>query len=111
MQKQYRLKGERNFKIVFKRGISVSGRHLVLLTMRSRNAEITKFGLTVGKKVGNAVKRNLVKRRLRSIITELLPDIRQGYIYVLIAKGGVDTVLYRDLYAEVKKLFGRVNYQ
>ena len=67
-----------------------------------------KFGLTVGKKVGNAVKRNLVKRRLRSIITDLLPGIRPGYSYVIVAKSGVDAIPYAELYEECANLFGRV---
>jgi ribonuclease P protein component len=110
MQKKYRLKGERSFKVVYKRGKSVSSVHLVIVCLKSKQSEYTKFGLSVGKKVGKAVTRNLVKRRLRSILTELLPTIRKGYSYIIVARSGIEKVGYFDLFSETRDLFGRVKY-
>ena len=52
-----------------------------------------RFGITVTKKIGNAVARNLIKRRFRAAIREVAPDAaRAGHAYVLIARpGAADT--------------------
>jgi ribonuclease P protein component len=50
-----------------------------------------RFGLTASKKTGNAVTRNRIRRRLRALAQELLPQYGQsGYDYVMI--GRVHTV-------------------
>ncbi len=46
-------------------------------------------GFTASKRVGNAVRRNRAKRRLRALAREVLPvHGRSGWAYVLIAKAG-----------------------
>lgn len=46
-----------------------------------------RYGLVVTKKMGNAVVRNRIKRRLRTCIKSLLPLYgRPGYDYVLVAR-------------------------
>lgn len=50
-------------------------------------AETIRFGLTVTKKIGNAVKRNRARRRLRAAAQSRLPSLgRPGWDYVLIAR-------------------------
>ena len=78
------------------------------MVLKSKYPTCTKFGLSVGKKVGNAVVRNLVKRRLRAIVTELLPDIKKGYSYVLVARSGIQDAPFQSLRRDVCDLFGRV---
>jgi len=46
-----------------------------------------RYGITVTKKIGNATKRNKVKRRIRHLIKDFLPKYgKNGYDYVFIAK-------------------------
>lgn len=64
-----------DYKLVFERGRSVSD-GLLRLTAAARadgdaDAGGTRYGLSVSKRVGNAVTRNLVKRRLRMLLQEL----------------------------------------
>jgi ribonuclease P protein component len=58
-----------------------------------------RFGLTVSKRVSKlAVKRNLIKRRLRAIAQEVLPDYAaQNLDIVLIARGNPETKDYDSL--------------
>ncbi|KRL05873.1 hypothetical protein FD46_GL000633 [Liquorilactobacillus oeni DSM 19972] len=44
------------------------------------------MGISVGKKIGNAVARNWVKRRIRQTLTELKPKIRQEIDFIVIAR-------------------------
>ena len=46
-----------------------------------------RYGVTATKKIGNAIKRNKAKRRIRNLVKDLLPKYRKnGYDYVFIAK-------------------------
>ncbi len=55
-----------------------------------------KVGFTASKKVGNAVKRNLAKRRLRALFYELCEDMASGS-YVFVAKKQIDEADYKAL--------------
>ena len=47
----------------------------------------SRLGITASKKIGNAVARNLARRRLRALAQEVLrPQAEQGVDYVLIAR-------------------------
>ena len=47
----------------------------------------TRLGLTVNRKLGNAVQRNRVKRMMREAYRAHLADIRDGYLIVIAARG------------------------
>ena len=48
-----------------------------------------RVGISVGKKIGNAVARNWVKRRIRQSLTELKPQLKQDCDFIVIARPGV----------------------
>ncbi len=81
MQKQYRLCRNRQFSYVYRRGMRASCKDITLIYARNHYKRV---GFSVSKKVGGAVVRNLVKRRLRECIRPLLPDLKNGF-YVVIA--------------------------
>jgi ribonuclease P protein component len=69
-----------------------------------------RFGFTVSKKVGGAVVRNRVRRRLRSLVAALDPArLRQDFDYVLIARPGAEQRGYRELQADLDQALDRVH--
>ena len=60
------LKGNRSFRRMYAKGKSAASSSLALYCRRNGSSE-NRLGLTVGTKVGKAVRRNLVRRRLREI--------------------------------------------
>lgn len=54
--------------------------------IRKSNFVYPRFGIAVGKKIGNAVQRNLQKRRLRMILTNQKKEFANGYDYIIIMK-------------------------
>jgi ribonuclease P protein component len=59
----------------------------VLQAFDRREDGPVRVGFTVSKKVGNAVERNRVRRRLREVVRLAPPDrMRPGYDYVLIGR-------------------------
>ncbi len=73
------------FRYVYSRGISVSNRLLVLYK-RENNSAINYLGVTVSKKVGNAVTRNRVKRLIKESYRLTEKNIAAGYDLVVVAR-------------------------
>lgn len=59
----------------------------MLARKNEENGEGIRLGLTVTKKIGNAVRRNRIRRRLREAARQILPQYGSaGCDYVLIAR-------------------------
>ena len=73
------------------RGLRIARPGFVLLA-RVNDSERIRFGITVTKKIGNAVVRNRMKRRFRELLRDLLPaEGLAGHDHVLIGReGGVE---------------------
>ena len=74
-----------------------------------KNDNIPHFGFTITKKIGSAILRNKIKRRLKSIIRDLL-KYRDKYFdlsfnYILICKKEIVKVSYDDLENELMDNF------
>lgn len=61
----------------------------------------SRLGLSVSKRIGPAVVRNLVKRRFREIFREMSSEFSTGLDVVIIARRGVDDVPFADLKQQV----------
>ena len=83
MRKDQSLRKTKDFAAVRREGRSWPDRLLVLAARRN-GLEVSRFGFTVGKRVGNAVVRNKVKRRLREAAR--LAEICVGWDVVVIAR-------------------------
>jgi ribonuclease P protein component len=73
-------------------------------------AEIPRFGFTVSKRVGNAVERNRIRRRLKAAVRDvLLERARQDYDYVLIARRPALDASYAALVSDLAEALKRVH--
>ena len=94
------------------RRLYAKGKHVVFpsvaLYARPNHSPRSRLGLTVGVKVGNAVRRNKVRRRLREIYRLHSPAVARGWDIVIVARvraaGAPYAVLERDFLKLADKL-------
>jgi len=59
---------------------------LLVLILQAGNDPDSRFAVTAGKSIGNAVQRNRAKRLLRESLREVITDFPPGYRGILIAR-------------------------
>lgn len=89
MRKSYRVKSERDFQKVFENGKSYANRQFVVYVLEKPEQLHFRVGISVGKKIGNAVARNWVKRRIRQALTDLKPQLKRDCDFIIIARSSV----------------------
>ena len=82
---------------------------VLLVRPRDDGDPAMRVGFTVTKKIGNAVVRNRMKRRFRSLVRELLPEAGvAGADHVLIGRAGGVERDFGELRRELGKALGKV---
>lgn len=102
MQKQYRLNNKKVFRYLYSRGKSVASRHMVLIWAPSKYP--LRVGFVVSKKIGKAVVRNKVRRRMRESFRSVLDRVAPNANYIVLARAGIDTLTYQQLHAAMLQL-------
>lgn len=75
------------------------------------DANGARFGFTVTKKLGGAVDRNRIRRRLKAAIDELAPRLAlPGHDYVLIARAAARERAFTDVKKDLERAFQRVHH-
>ncbi|HVJ70915.1 MAG TPA: ribonuclease P protein component [Sphingomicrobium sp.] len=82
---------------------------VLLVRPRGDDDPTMRIGITVTKKIGNAVVRNRMKRRFRALARETLPELGiAGADHVLIGRAGGVERDYSNLAAELKRALKKV---
>ncbi|MFO7814901.1 MAG: ribonuclease P protein component [Halanaerobiales bacterium] len=99
------LKKKNDFNKVFNRGKSTASRYFVLYWYPNKN-EINRYGFSISKRIGKAVVRNKLKRRLKEIIRKLLEDSSlKGYDVIIIARNPVNNLNFYGIKEDLTGLF------
>lgn len=94
------IKKNEHFQMIFERGHSMYGKYLVVYFLQNDLA-VCRFGFCVGKKIGNAVIRNRVKRLFREAVRQLPTYQMKSLDILLVAK---QAILKADLSDIIKEL-------
>ncbi|MBE3550073.1 MAG: ribonuclease P protein component [Brockia lithotrophica] len=106
LSRKDRLRKNEDFERVITGGKSVADPRLVVYYER-RDDGGRAVGVSVGRRLGDAVLRNRYKRRLREILRRALPHIRPGYnLVVLLRRGGIGAE-FSELEASLLRLLKR----
>ncbi|MGD9818368.1 MAG: ribonuclease P protein component [Desulfomonilaceae bacterium] len=104
--RSYRLRKSDEFEVVMGRGSLRQTSHFKIRALRNAYG-LSRLGLVVGKRVGNACVRNLVKRRLREYFRLNRLKLLQGVDFVIIAKVGSGSITSGDVNKELDSIFSR----
>ena len=86
MEKIIPICENRDYRRIYSRGKSLVTPQIVIYIFKNRLSQ-KRVGITTGKKIGNAVKRNRARRIIREAVRTLLPDMKEGFDIILVARG------------------------
>lgn len=90
------LKSNRSFRRLYSRGKSVVTPYFVVYVRKNKGPK-SRLGVSASVKLGNAVRRNRVRRRLRELYRIHEEELRPGYDVILVART-------RGIFAKFSKL-------
>jgi ribonuclease P protein component len=86
MKKRYRIKKNSEIDAIFKQKKVKGDSFFSVYQIDDTNELEFKYAISIGKKYGNAVSRNLAKRRIRMIILSLKKDFSKNKRFVVVVK-------------------------
>lgn len=113
--KDERIRKKKDYLAVYQQGLRSHSRHFTVIVHRNSSAK-RRLGITVGKKVGNAVKRNRLKRSLREFFRlhkEQFPPARDIVImarWTKGARGDMPVLSYQNLRQELQSLLQKISH-
>ena len=106
MQKRQRLTGSKRFTQIHVEGSSAANRLLVIRYL-ANGSEGSRFGFLVNKRIGNAIVRNRVKRRLRELVRN--NRVKAGWDALIIVRRSAGAAKYQELKNATDNLLQRAN--
>ncbi|WEV45095.1 ribonuclease P protein component [Streptococcaceae bacterium ESL0687] len=107
MKKSYRIKSSQDFQRILGKRNSFANKKFVIYKDDAQKDNF-RVGISVGKKLGNAVARNRVKRLIRHALMEFSPNI-QDFDFLVIARAGAEDLNFVDLKKNLKHALKHAN--
>ena len=109
LNKKNRLKKRREYNFIYKKGQSYYTKHLSLYIMKTKNID-SKFGFSIGSKVGNSVVRHRIKRIMSEIIRQKINLLPKNN-YVFVAKSGCEKNTFEEMKKNIELLLKKANIE
>lgn len=106
MKKKNRVKKHEEFQKVIHGGKKSTNHSFVLYVMKKKEEE-GRIGITLSKKMGNAVKRNLIKRQVRMMCQDLVDFEKFPFDAVIIVRFGYLSNDFEHNKNSLEKLFSK----
>ncbi len=101
-----RLRAARDFAAVYAKGRPVRSDSLIVRAVSSER-DVSRFGFTTAKALGNAVLRNRLRRRLKAAVSSF--GVAGGWDVVINVRRGAVNQDYEGLREQLRKLLDRAN--
>lgn len=113
MNLKQRIKKTDDFKVLIENRKFVKTSSSIIY-FKSKTLDLPRFGLSVSKKIGNAVVRNAIKRRYRAIISSIQSE-EINFDLVIIARPQINNMTYQetklDVSGGIEKIREKTNEQ
>ncbi|MGE5212449.1 MAG: ribonuclease P protein component [Nitrospirota bacterium] len=107
--KTHRLTHRSEYEQVRRDGMTQRGKLVMLSVMPMDDRDPWRAGFVTSGRIGGAVVRNRVRRRLREIVRRHQYELRQGFWFVVIARHDAATAMYAALEDEWLRLARRAS--
>ena len=97
VHKKLRLRNRADFSRVYRHGKSFANHQFVVYWFSKKEVERFRVGISVSKKVGNAVVRNRMRRLVKEIVRHHESEIAGGLDIVFIVRKGALSMEYSEL--------------
>lgn len=113
LSRNKRVLSSAEFRVIYGSGVRMTSRYFAAFCLRleplprEQGRGNSRFGFTVPRAVGKAVKRNRIKRRLREAVRSQLQVLQGEWAVVFNPRRSVLSAPFDDLCREVGRIFAR----
>jgi ribonuclease P protein component len=107
LAKANRITRGEDYRTTVRRGARFTGTNTVAYFRPNPDSDAVRFGFIVSKTVGIAIRRNRVRRRLKAVAYELLPQLTPGVDVVIRALPASAQAEWASLHEEVTRAVSR----
>ena len=107
MKKENIVQKSKDFDRIIKKRNGKSNNYFIINKEENKENKV-KFGITFTKNIGNAVTRNKLKRRIKSIIDNNDTIYESSNTYIIIAKKETPKLSYQELERELINVFNKI---
>ncbi|MBQ7105343.1 MAG: ribonuclease P protein component [Bacilli bacterium] len=108
MKKKFIVKEHVDFTNIIQKGKYYKSKYFIIY-IKKNDLEHYRFGISVGKKVGNAVIRNKVKRQMRMIIDNYKKNYQIGMDYIIIIRSNYVEGAFLDIKNAFEDIINKIN--
>ena len=108
MKKEEVVKNNREFDYIIKNGKYRKNNEYVIYYVEN-DKEYNRFGISVSKKIGNAVTRNYYKRVIRNICDKSKNLYSNSKDYIIIMRKGLTLLSFEEAYQSINDLLKKIN--
>ena len=105
MKKINIIKESKDFEKIIKNNKSFRTKYFYIYIQRKEENKY-RFGISVGKKIGNAVKRNKIKRQIREIISQ--NDYQKNFDCIIIVRREINSADFSQIKEDLNKNFKKL---
>lgn len=106
MKPVFRLRQAEDFERLRREGHTY--RHpFIILSLAANHLDHNRYGFVTGRRIGKAVVRNRVRRRLREVVRHHHQQLKPGYDVVIIARPLIVNQSYAEIHLALSQTFDR----
>lgn len=101
MQRKLRLRKKQDFGKVYRHGRSFANAQFVVYWRKQTNPDCFRLGVSASAKLGGAVVRNRLRRRVKEIVRLQAAKLQDGYDLILIVRKPALALSYKEMEGSV----------